>query len=415
MEDRLKSEKNYVGRGLKSSFQLNNIIRQLVRNEKNANRVKNIVKNTIGNGNNTVKNTNYDKNHSVGGEVLNSSKNESKNEIKQIEKAFKNVNAKPISKKIKRSERVRFKIEPKHIGYGREEQNEDSVYVNYNGYCAPHIKYDGVSCFSTESLRDIAAAIYVSTKNVEYSNERIANLSKKQLHELISKHMNGAHESDWLSNPIVKSTHNQEVLKYSLRPKYPEEWIDCKENEAPNRNCRYTWLHTFNIQDVMLQYERKFPDFRFMGAVPIDFQDVSPAFKKFDITEWARRDIRHIGIIFNTDPSYEDGEHWICMYIHIGSKTLTINFFDSYGHTSAVPLEIKSFIKKMEKQWTEQGKRYNTVVEIAKTRHQYDNSECGMYCLYFIIQRLHGTSFRKLERHRIDDDTMNRFRRLLYS
>ena len=32
-----------------------------------------------------------------------------------------------------------------------------------------------------------------------------------------------------------------------------------------------------------------------------------------------------------------------------------------------------------------------------KKRHQYSESECGMYCLYFIISLLQGISFKTIE------------------
>ena len=46
--------------------------------------------------------------------------------------------------------------------------------------------------------------------------------------------------------------------------------------------------------------------------------------------------------------------------------------------------------------------------------HQKGNNECGVYSLYFIIERLMGTTFADLSRKRIPDNKMNRFRRFLY-
>ena len=34
---------------------------------------------------------------------------------------------------------------------------------------------------------------------------------------------------------------------------------------------RFEWLSTLDINKVLYQYEEKYPDFKFLGAVPLDF------------------------------------------------------------------------------------------------------------------------------------------------
>ena len=46
-------------------------------------------------------------------------------------------------------------------------------------------------------------------------------------------------------------------------------------------------------------------------------------------------------------------------------------------------------------------------IKINKVRHQYKNSECGMYCIYFITSLLDGKSFKNVVQTIVDDDTMN--------
>tara|TARA_B100000963_G_C22560742_1_gene641199 strand:- start:122 stop:1330 length:1209 start_codon:yes stop_codon:yes gene_type:complete len=54
-------------------------------------------------------------------------------------------------------------------------------------------------------------------------------------------------------------------------------------------------------------------------------------------------------------------------------------------------------------------------IYINKNRHQYKNSECGTYSIYFITQLLHGTPFHKLGNGKIIlDDKMNKKRTYFY-
>ena len=51
-------------------------------------------------------------------------------------------------------------------------------------------------------------------------------------------------------------------------------------------------------------------------------------------------------------------------------------------------------------------KQYNTI------RHQFENSECGMYSLHFIIEQLdEGKDFKKVCRNIINDSKMNAMRK----
>ena len=49
-------------------------------------------------------------------------------------------------------------------------------------------------------------------------------------------------------------------------------------------------------------------------------------------------------------------------------------------------------------------------------RHQYKNSECGMYCLYFIIQMLTtNKSFENFSNNKIHDKKMIRLRKKYFN
>ena len=194
-----------------------------------------------------------------------------------------------------------------------------------------------------------------------------------------------------------------------FRPEKPDEWTK-KET---------TWLDSFNIEDVMNQYEDGYDHFEFIGPVPIDF--ASPASSspflgdslgKCIVDELCKLNIRKakmngtekIGIIFNLDKHNEPGSHWVCAFVDYPKKSAY--YFDSYG--MAPPPEISQFLEKCKEQGCETV-LYNDI------RHQRKDSECGMYCLYVIICLLKGKSFQQICTDIIKDDTMNAFRDVLFA
>jgi hypothetical protein len=190
------------------------------------------------------------------------------------------------------------------------------------------------------------------------------------------------------------------LLAY-FRPEKPAKW-----DKKPT-----LWLDSFNIEDVMNQYEQAEPTFKFIGPVPIDF-DVKESFGscvvnelcKLDINALNKKGIMKIGIVFNLDKHDEPGSHWVCAFIDMEAKSAY--YFDSYGY------EPEDEIVRLLERCKQQGCNkiyYNDI------RHQRKGSECGMYCLYVIICLLRGRPFYTICKNIVDDDTMNTFRDILYA
>ena len=71
------------------------------------------------------------------------------------------------------------------------------------------------------------------------------------------------------------------------------------------------------------------------------------------------------------------------------------------------------FIKDIQSQGLELRKKIKFSEN--KTRHQYSNSECGMYCIHFIIRMIKGDSFEKHQRKKISDNKMKRLRKIYFN
>ena len=200
--------------------------------------------------------------------------------------------------------------------------------------------------------------------------------------------------------PIPENS-RKTMLAY-FRPEKPKSW-----DKKPT-----LWLDSFNIEDVMSQYEAARPDFEFIGPVPIDFDSPAGAFGrcivdelcKLDVADMKRRGKTKIGIVFNLDPHDKPGSHWVCGFLDLDKSAAY--YFDSYGFKPEK--EIETFMSRMHSQGIKEI-YYNDI------RHQRKGSECGMYCLFVIICLLRGRAFYDICRHVVDDDTMNTFRDILFA
>lgn len=197
------------------------------------------------------------------------------------------------------------------------------------------------------------------------------------------------------------------LTKTYLRPPQPEGWKDDPD----------MWLDSTNIEAVMKQYEEAYSDFEFMGPFPIDFAAPDPYEKGSEkhcliremcglrVLDAQKRGIKKIGIIYNLDPHFKNGSHWVATYIDIAGKKCY--YFDSYGYEP--PGQIAKFMKWLTTQDKSIKLGYNA------RRFQYKGSECGMYSLYFIIRMIAGDNFRAFTRVAPRDSVMLDFRKWIFS
>ena len=199
------------------------------------------------------------------------------------------------------------------------------------------------------------------------------------------------------------------LRKRYLRPRRPNAW-----DEKPN-----TWLDNYNIIHVMQQYQEAYKWFKFLGIFPIDFSAPNP-YKKdaheclyketcsLNLTAEYANGIRGIGIIFNLDPHYKGGSHWVALYINLQDITKPfVGYFDSYGYKT--PNLIAKLMKSLKLQidTCELGSNAR--------RFQYGSSECGMFSIYFIICMISGISFREFCKDSVNDETMLKLRKILFA
>jgi hypothetical protein len=256
------------------------------------------------------------------------------------------------------------------------------------------------SCYSKESLIKIAKEWNKKHKN---QNQIIfTNKSNKDIWDQIQKKLSSICDNDeycWKKQDFIKKLKDTDIDLYTFKPKYPKEWLKNK----------YTWLNTYDIYFVMKQYEQLYDDFIFLGPIPSDCPTkINCELSKLDLMKLKKQKIYKIGIIYNLDLSYQPGSHWIAVYID--NLNNEINIYDSQVGTGTNL--IRKFIEKNVNNY--RSNNIEPLVIYNDKRHQYGGSECGMYSMNFILERVHGKSMYEISKMKIPDEKMNYLRQLLY-
>jgi hypothetical protein len=271
-------------------------------------------------------------------------------------------------------------------------------------YCAPGRNH-GFTCFSLDILYEMMRVLQeLHPNDIKTKPTTWKKWTHKKLYQTIQKelqqHYQIKEDTEWEDLPFMDTYPKlKQMISHSLRPEMPEEWED---NPA-------TWLNTDDIARVMKQYQVKFPDFMFFGPVASDCPDAYPCeLSGFDCEKLLKGGIRRIGIIFNLDKHNQPGSHWVAVYASLPDGV--VEYYDSYAVRA--PKLIREFMERI----AEQGKQNGFQMEVKNNtvRHQYGGSECGVFSMYYILQRLHGRTREETLHKKPTDDLMTQLRMHLY-
>ena len=261
---------------------------------------------------------------------------------------------------------------------------------------------DHYSCYDTKSLLKLR-----QYWNIRHPDQKITSEKPREIWKRLKTNLSHIcdKESCWLRQKFIKHKLDNKLLHLTFAPQAPQTW-----QKNPNE-----WLNSLDITRVMRQFEDKHPSFQFIGPSPIDFDDhkmdgecVWEELCKFDLAKTLKQNKTKVGIIFNLDPHYKGGSHWVALFLSIPHNKCL--FCDSTG--DPMPKEIEKWVNRITNQASSLG--LSLQLEVNTIEHQKKDSECGIYSIYFLDQMLRQNP-PQLFTKRIPDDTMQTFRDVYFN
>jgi hypothetical protein len=231
-----------------------------------------------------------------------------------------------------------------------------------------------------------------------------------------------------LRSDLIKSIDNDDIHNDTFRPSGPSK--------------KYDWLSTTNINEVVSQYEEKYDDFVFLGAVPNDFEELPIlGLSNINFDEFLKNKKTKLGMVINLDTHNQSGSHWVALYTDLLNNK--IYYFDSVGKKPGKRVkkfnnrilkymynkknnkdinidEIIGLLNKTDKNVsTKYYKMLNNKLKDFDIRynniqHQQNNSECGVYSINFILRIVKGESFDDITKNITTDDEVNKCRKIYF-
>ena len=286
--------------------------------------------------------------------------------------------------------------------------------------CAPTKKYENESCFTLESLKHIAKAY-----NNHHTDKVNINTSKSKLvDQLEDKIKTCSDQTCWTRQKFLEEL-DMKVL----------EDIQEKTFLPLGPSKKYGWLSTTHINEVIDQHHDIHKDFLFLGAVPYDFEELPQLeISTLDFKKLEQDGKTKISMVINLDEHNKQGSHWVSLYTDLAKNQ--VYFFDSVGRAPLKrirkfinritkylyekkyhkQLHINDVLKELKNYKNEKSKKYVHMDNLLKggfdirynnMQHQFDDSECGVYSINFILRLVNGESFDSVINDITKDDDMN--------
>ena len=266
--------------------------------------------------------------------------------------------------------------------------------------CHPRKTKKSYTCYNDPILLELR-----DLWNKKHPEKPIVQTETKEIWNALRKNMKECdQEVCWMEK--LEKDNKQTITKDYFAPVPPKEWLS---------NDR-EWLSNEDIDEVLEQYQKVYPEFAYIHAAPMDFDTkvndrcVSEALCKINLEAYRKKGKNKIGIVLNLDPHDRGGSHWVCMWIDLKKRILF--YFDSAGNPPTN--EVNVLADRLKKQ----GKAMGIHLKYRDNRkvHQTTTSECGMYVLYFIIQLLEKKKKLTLfNRKRIEDEEVAKYRDIYFN
>lgn len=268
-----------------------------------------------------------------------------------------------------------------------------------NNICAPGIEYTGNSCISIDLLEKMINAynnhiqdknneilIDKNTKNMKQYNP---TTYKKTLINLLDEKLSNkcTNQLCWIGLSVFKHLNKQDyetLTKYTFKPDGP---------------TNHEWLSNIDIEKIFAQYENYYENFKFLGSVPRDFDDMPEYnFSNLNYDNYIKQGKTLLGLIINHDYHNMSGSHWVALFVDLLKGK--IYYSDSVGRNPKK--EVRYLIGQFEKYFKNKNIKFET--KINNYEQQQGDSECGVYSVNFILRLLDGETFDEILNYRMRDE-----------
>lgn len=283
------------------------------------------------------------------------------------------------------------------------------------------------TCLSHEDL-----VLLAQTWNDEYQEGE--NLPKARMKKKISPILLRNASSEDLTKELIHRLGplGPELLDTEMLRKHPALCQRLKSRFRPKKPASWTrnpvaWLSTTDIEVVMQQYQTLHPDFAFLGVHPRDFADLDhasgAAMREVPIKEYLATGIRHAGAIMNLDKNDQAGSHWVACFLSLDP---TRPMYGAYYYDSVArppPQEIATWMVNLRDRVSALSSSKNThdvrlrefVLTYNKDRRQFQNTECGMFAMFFLAVAMQNRSiFEDICMHMGTDADMAAMRNVMF-
>lgn len=284
-------------------------------------------------------------------------------------------------------------------------------------HCAPIASPKGNSCVPYETLL-LIAQLY----NSKYDDK--ITIPKRKSHAALWKSLQKklastcnaqSGESCWIEMPFIRDSGKYDEVSKYYRPKKPISWYKEKRK----------WLDTYDIQNVMQQYQEADKSFKFVGVFPSDFATrlqfpgvdrcVMQEMCDINLSELWKQKKKSLAVVLNTDDSHGNGEHWVAVFVGLEPrrKNYGVFFYDSVANQPQK--EFTDFMNEMRGQLIALHPKRVDKLEVRwnKIQRQRKNFDCGVFSMLFHINML-KLGFDDVCKKMGDDDQVAKYRDILY-
>lgn len=252
-----------------------------------------------------------------------------------------------------------------------------------------NIFYEKTECHFSKGNQPVCSPSHVVEKMKKFLKKNNTNTgnSNEQIVSNMKNYLNCDSESCIFKNreflDFAKINNLDEFLQQIFKPVGPTK--------------QYGLLSNFNIDDVLDQLEKTFPERKFLhiGYQMIDFQDphINTQLATVDLKDqFLNKGIKTFGVVLNTDKTAGHGKHWFCLFGEYYGDKIDIEYFNSSGNCP--PPEVQIWLNKKKHELTKEMNIPVNIIYHQGAAYQIDTHSCGVYCLCYIWGRLSGIPAR---------------------